>query len=333
MSRRKMGTIMKNSVFAKVLVIVITIVTVYILISQIELNDIFSTLTSIGYFSLICGFILYMFSYYFRALRFHFLLNKEVRKCDLFNIICIHNMVNNILPARTGELSYVYFLKKLHNKTTGEGIATLSLARLYDIIAISLLFFFSILLVRNLPPIILNTIWILTFCLSGILIISFIFIHRVDKFVDTFERLLINYNLNKTLGTYLLNKSKEMVISFGKAKQNKNMLSILIFSILIWLLNYSIVFVLLSGMGVSLSFEKVILGSTFTLLTTTLPINGIAGFGTNEGFWVLVFVPLGLSLETAIITGFSYHILLIVYFSILGAYGLVSVRGSNIKLF
>ena len=129
-----------NSKLTKIFAIIITILLLALLFTQIDLADVITTLKNINPIYLIVGFILYTCSYFLRALRFHFLLNKEVSFKDLFDITCVHNMMNNLLPARTGELSYIYLLKTGQNKTTGEGLATLIIARIFDFIIISNLF-------------------------------------------------------------------------------------------------------------------------------------------------------------------------------------------------
>jgi len=106
---------MKRENISKILAVVITIALVAILLSQIRIADVIATLAGIDPLYLIAGFVLYVCSYFFRALRFHILLNGEVGLWDLFNIVCVHNMMNNILPARTGELSYIYLLKRFYN--------------------------------------------------------------------------------------------------------------------------------------------------------------------------------------------------------------------------
>jgi len=83
------------------------------------------------------------------------------------------------------------------------------------------------------------------------------------------------------------------------------------------------------GMNFQLSIFIVILGGTFILLTTVLPIQGVAGFGTTETIWTLVFVPLGLSVDQAIVSGFCYHIVIILYFAILGIYGWITIQVKN----
>lgn len=99
---------MKRELIAKISAVVITIVLVAVLLSQVSIGDVAKTLASIDLVYLIIGFILYLSSYFFRALRFHILLNNKVSIKDLFSIVCVHNMANNILPARTGEVFVIY---------------------------------------------------------------------------------------------------------------------------------------------------------------------------------------------------------------------------------
>ena len=69
---------MKRETIAKISAVVITIALVAILLSQIRIGNIGKTLASIGPIYVIIGFVLYIFSYFFRALRFHILLNNKV---------------------------------------------------------------------------------------------------------------------------------------------------------------------------------------------------------------------------------------------------------------
>ena len=90
---------MTSQTIAKLSAVIITVALVAIMLSQIQIADIITTLAGIDSLYLVAGFVLYACSYFFRALRFHILLNGEVGLRDLFNIVCVHNMVNNILPV------------------------------------------------------------------------------------------------------------------------------------------------------------------------------------------------------------------------------------------
>ncbi len=321
---------MKNKNIAKLSAVILTIGLLYILLSQIQYVDVINTLISINPVYIIVGFVLYICSYFLRSFRFYILLHRKIGIKDLFNIICVHNMVNNILPARTGELSYIYLLKKLHKKTTGEGVASLMVARVFDVIALSSLFLISVLIVNDLPEIVMNAIEIVAIFMFIMLIFVIALLYSGRFFLDIITRFSEKYNLNqRKLVNYLLKVAGETVDSLEKTSLGNGIYLVLISSILIWFLNYSMVFFLLQGMNIFITLQKVILGATFCLLTTVLPIQGVGGFGTSETVWTLVFVPLGMSLETAIISGLSYHIILIMYYLLIGSYGLVVLRNKK----
>jgi hypothetical protein len=238
-------------------------------------------------------------------------------------------MMNNLLPARTGELSYIYLLKKGSKRTTGEGIATLVVARVFDIICIITLFFLATFFTQNLPQIIISTIWII-----GLLLILFIaflaFLLHSKHPLIYLKQFFHKYQLDQhKIGIFLLNKGTETVNCLDKIRNRWIYSSIFLISLPIWFTNYLMVFFLMRGMNLNLPFQVVVLGSTFSLISTLLPFNGIAGFGTQEGFWVLIFVPLGLTLDSAIISAFIVHIVIIMYYVILGVFSILWLQYKN----
>lgn len=320
---------MKHKTIAKISAVAVTIALVAILLSQIQVVDIITTLTDIDPLYLIAGFVLYICSYFFRALRFYFLLNRVVRWRDLFNIVCVHNMANNILPARAGELSYIYLLKKSHNKKTGEGIATLFVARVFDFIAISLLFFISALMIRNLPEMIIKAVWVIACFMVLIVIFLIILLYFGNSFLNVVRNFFRKFNLErKYFVDYLLKKGEETVESFDNIK-NRGKVTVIILILLsfgIWLSLYSLNYILVGAMNINLGYFAVLFASTFAILTTLLPIQGIGGFGTLESGWAVGFIAIGLTKEVAISSGFGYHIMILIYFLILGCYGLLMIK-------
>jgi len=312
---------------AKILAVVITIASVATLLSQIQISDVITTLAGIDPLYSVAGFVLYACSYVFRALRFHILLNRDVGLRDLFNIVCVHSMVNNILPARTGELSYIYLLKKLHNKKAGEGIATLFVARVFDVISISLLFFISVWMIQDLPAIIMNTVWVIALLMLLIVIFLIILLYFGESFLNEIRRFFERFNLDKKYFVdYLLRKGEETVESFEKIKSNWRVFELITVSIGIWLSLYALTYILVLAMHINLAFFAVLLGSTFLIFTTILPVQGIGGFGTMEGGWAVGFIAVGLTKEVAISSGFVVHIVISGYFLILGLSGLIRMR-------
>lgn len=88
-------------------------------------------------------------SYYFRAVRWRFLLLpiKRVSMWPLISATLIGYMANNLLPARLGEFVRAYVLAQREELPTGQVFATLVLDRLYDgftVLLILLITFFTV---------------------------------------------------------------------------------------------------------------------------------------------------------------------------------------------
>jgi uncharacterized protein (TIRG00374 family) len=281
---------------------------VALLLSQIDAGDVMSILAKINPADLVIGFILYAISYFFRALRFHILLNKEVGIKELFSIVSVHNMALNIFPARSGELSYIYMLKKRHDKNIGEGAASLLAVRMFDIISISIIFFALALLAHDIPDFMVKAIPIVGLLLLFIVSILLTFMYQCSKFVANIRNISIYLKLNELeFIKYIFRKLDEMALCFERIHRSEFILSLLI-SLMLWLTLYSINYLLAFAMGINLQIESIFLASTILFMIWILPIQGIGGFGTFEGSWAVSFMAVGVAKEAAISSGFLMHI-------------------------
>ncbi len=292
----------------KLAAIILTITLVAILLSQINAGDVMDMLAKIKPAYLVIGFILYAISYFFRALRFHILLNKEVGIKELFSIVSVHNMALNIFPARSGELSYIYMLKKRHDKNIGEGAASLLAVRMFDIISISIIFFALALLAHDIPDFMVKAIPIVGLLLLFIVSILLTFMYQCSKFVANIRNISIYLKLNELeFIKYIFRKLDEMALCFERIHRSEFILSLLI-SLMLWLTLYSINYLLAFAMGINLQIESIFLASTILFMIWILPIQGIGGFGTFEGSWAVSFMAVGVAKEAAISSGFLMHI-------------------------
>ena len=307
-----------------------------ILLSCINIDDVIKIITNIKPIYLLAGFLLYACSYFFRALRFWILLKGEVNLFDLLKIVCVHNMMNNLLPARTGELSYIYLLKKIHNRSIGEGIATLVVARVFDFLLIAGIFLSASILLQF--YILKNGIIYVIFAVITLLICVslLIFLIRADKKKVTclFDRILGDDNLDdRTLKSRIICKIKETVNSFvfiGDAGL-RIYFKIFITTLGLWGSIYLFFFSLVLGMSLEIQLIPAVFASSFAVFTTILPIQGIGGFGTLEGGWAIGFILIGLPETVAVASGFGFHIIMLVYTIIFGICGLFSLKTFSLR--
>jgi len=86
---------------------------IYYLLNQVDIGDIKKAFFNIYRPSLAIGLILIFSIDFFKAYRTKILIRSDkIRMGDLFLVSLIRNAFNMVLPARTGELSYVYVLKR-----------------------------------------------------------------------------------------------------------------------------------------------------------------------------------------------------------------------------
>jgi uncharacterized protein (TIRG00374 family) len=239
-------------------------------------------------------------------------------------------MANNILPARTGEVSYVYLSKKLHNVPTGEGIATLMMARVFDFITISLIFFVSAIFIQDLPDITGKIIWVIVGLLVLVLLFFLALVFFGEIFVDMIRKVANRINaLQFSLVQYLLRKGDETVQSFKLMKSKKLFGWVFITSMMLWCSQYSMLYILANAMNISLAFWCMIFALTFVFFTTILPIQSIGGFGIIEGGWALGFMVMGISKNVAIASGFSIHIIILIFTLVIGVLGFINIYLKN----
>lgn len=120
----------------------ITLLFLALLFYFIPFDELLNSLRNIELYNLALAFLLYSISQILRSIRWKVLI-KDLSLYHLFLINSANIMFNNLLPARTGELSWFYYLKQL-NVGMSLSLWTFFIGRLYDLFSLIFLFFLSI---------------------------------------------------------------------------------------------------------------------------------------------------------------------------------------------
>jgi len=320
--------LMNQKKIIKAFAFLISIALIAFLLSQITYSDVVATLTTTNPIYLVAGFAVYLCSYFFRSLRFRVLLSGDMNLSSLFTVVCVHNLANKILPARTGEVSYVYLLKKFHNRKTGEGIASLFAARVFDFILILVFFLASLLSIDNVTIFSGQILWLIGVTLITLVLILVAAIWFDKQFLHLVNLILHKIGFDKySTVQFIMRKSAETVESFQIIKTRHVLGRTFGLSIAIWLTMYLMYALLLYAFGVRLQLPEVILIVSFIAILPLLPIYSIGGFGTTEITTTAILVAFGVTTETAIVVSFSSHIVGFIYCVIAGLYGLWRLKG------
>ena len=122
----------------------LSLVIILFLFRYISFKSIIETIKTLRISSLIIAFLIYLLIYILRAVRFKKVSDLSNLK-DTFSIVCIHNFLNNVLPFKSGELSYPLLIKNKFGIKASQSISDLLFLRFFDLISFCLILFISLL--------------------------------------------------------------------------------------------------------------------------------------------------------------------------------------------
>jgi hypothetical protein len=309
--------------------ILITALIIFILLSQISLNDLYTLLTTVDPIWSSFGAVGYILALLFRALRFKWLIHsKDVSLAELFRITVFHNLSIMVLPSKLGELSYPYFLHKISGMSMTEGLASLIASRVYDVFIVLMIFLFVSIGSQSFFNI--NPFLIILFTAFLLVIMSLVFFYMSNllRWLSNISGKIAKWKKARDIKSFLWieRKMNEIAEDFYAIKARKAYLPVGLISFLSWIMVYGMCYAFLKGFGIDISFLLVVFGSSVGLMVSTLPISGLGNWGTLEAGWAVGFLMAGISKEKAIATGFGVHILVFIICAIISLFCWVSLK-------
>jgi len=319
--------IANSRLLAKLFGLILTLLLIFLLMSKIEPEKIVEVIRGLNPYMILLGFFIYLGGIFCRASRFKIVLNnRDLRYYDLFTIVAVSNLINNILPARTGELIYIYLSKKRIKVPLKHGIASLIVVRIFDVISISILLLLSILCLYKKYVLPSQTQILIIMLLFLFISISALIVLCKGKFsviIAKTATLLKIHKLN------IINRIVEMLYDVERNLINIYSKKIFIQLLLISLIlssTGSIIYILILSDFMEIGVWEMVFITIFTLVTLILPIQSFAGFGTYEGAWVIASLSLGVPLDIAILSSFIAHIVGLLYTIGAGIFGIGVIK-------
>jgi uncharacterized protein (TIRG00374 family) len=302
----------------------LSIVLLFYLFSNLSLLDLKQVYSNLSFKIIFIGFLLYGLTYVFRAIRLKHLVKTDLSFFSSFKITSIHNMLNQIFPFRSGEISLVYLLK--NKGISGDSSASmLILFRILDFFAIILLLLVSLFFTGKSYELLFDNF------LFFILLVLFIFffgaflLFKSKLFIDLIIRFILFLKLNRyKFFSKIISIFKKISHNLNEYTSNSRLFIItFILSILVWVSSFMFTYYILISLGLNLVFSYFIFAMALVLIFNSLPIHGLFNLGTQETFWTISFVLIGMEKSLAISSGFILHILVIFYFLVFGLLSLV----------
>ena len=307
---------------------VLAVIITYFLLKEIDLQQIPQTLGRLSIKALLIGFTCYCVLVLAKALRFRALLNLDSSVYRIFPILALHTFWGNILPMRTGDVSYVYLMQRRQKVDATQGIASLLVASLIDLILLIGLVIATVWLLRDaLRDTFLGAFFYLMPLLIGSgLIATVVFVSVAPnvcmRIADLCAAPLLR--LEKRPVSWGVNKGMLVLQELTAFRSNRRFLEVWVYSVLCLVIRFGFQCYLVIEMGVDVPILQVLFALAYTNVFNLLPVQTVGNFGTTEYPFVWLLKHFGTSVEVATVTGFSLHILILIYCLPLGVYGFLN---------
>ncbi|MEX2605710.1 MAG: lysylphosphatidylglycerol synthase transmembrane domain-containing protein [Kiritimatiellia bacterium] len=311
--------------------LLVTVVVFRILFQHISWRDVRDMIVNVhpGW---LCGFFAFsLLQLLMRTWRYWMLLNASGQnppRFALFLVVVVRGLCVDMLPARAGELVYIFLVRTRLGLDLGAATTSFALAFLFDILALA--------------PLLLAGAWALgsgealslPVLIGGGLVLmalSLGLIAAMSPVVKWGEGLFRPFAVKgKKWALFLCETADSVLLSLENAKRKKLFWKLLGSSLLVRMCKYTSFYFLILALLIPQGVERseVAIAPAFIALVSgemaaSLPVSGIGGFGAYEGTMTFVMVMLNFSKELAATLSVSHRLLTQVYGLLQGVSGLL----------
>ena len=267
--------------------------------SDVDLKDAGARLRSLPLSAFFLALATHVGVYCLRAWRFRLLIPAETRPGyrRVLVLSAAHNMASYLLPAKTGEASWVVYLKAQCGVRASAGLASLVVARMLDgAVLCSALALSCLYLGLSGKYDHLEFLGPVGASLVGLMAIFALFAVRGDWLVKLITAIFRFARLHRwSLGEKFLKNLYQVALALRDAGGGGRLYLATLLTIPIWAGVFAFYHVLSQAMDLpdTLTYLETVFGSSLAVMANLLPVNGMAGLGTQETGWTLGFGLLG----------------------------------------
>ncbi len=239
------------------------------------------------------GIVICLFAWWLRGWRYHLILqslNYQVSVVVSTACVFVSQTANIIIPARLGDFVRVFILKHEYSTTYSEGVSSLVVERVFDIITVALLGAISLFFVLDAPP------WVYTLVVlplvAGVIFFGILLCFGKYSSKNRYIQILLT----------MLHEIKRAALSIR---------SIIILgstSIIIWLLDIFVCVAVIIMFQQQIPFAVVALAIVIGNLVKAVPITP-GGIGTYEPALTATFLLFGVPLDIAVLVPIIDHLI------------------------
>lgn len=297
----------------RLLPFVFTAVIVWALLQLTGLHTIQQRLQTADWRWIGVGFGWYLGTNICRAYRFGTLLSWPGGKAPLRLLpeMIALSFLNNVLPARAGEWLFPALMYKRHRTPVSQCVALLLLARLFDFLAVSLLFLLFAFASRGQLTAVARPVVTAVAAVLGPALVLLAILPWLGKWgVHLVKEGLNRFGWGRRRGAgQMVSLAERVVTAVAQGHHIRTYCWALFWSLLGWLGTFAWFRAFLTAVHLPIPYPLVVVGATFATLAKALPFLTVGGFGAHDAGWGLGFRLVDQPLNLALAGGFAVNLL------------------------
>lgn len=299
--------------------LLVSVIFIALALPGLNLAHFWQTLREANYWWILPGVAVYFVGVFLRTQRWRSMLNHiaPIPTSQLFPIVVIGYMGNNVYPARAGEVLRSYVLRRNTGVAMSASLATVVLERLFDGL-VMLLFVFATLPFAPLPAE-YRVLVIAASLLFGLALAAFMLLAARPAQMGRLYAFAVDRLAPTALRPKIHGLFDRFIVGLQSLRSPREMATILLTSILIWLVETLKYWFVMHAFDFSVSFPVLMLLTAVVNLTTTIPSTpGYVGTFHLPGIAILT----RFGVDQAIATGYMVvlHAALWLPITLLGAF-------------
>jgi uncharacterized protein (TIRG00374 family) len=294
----------------------------YFALRGLAWDEFFTALSEAAYIWLLPGIAVYFVGVWFRAWRWHYMLRhvKAVSTRELFPLVCIGYMGNNIYPARAGEVLRSYVLKRQHGVSMSTSLGTVVVERLFDGLTMLLFVFAALPFVRVDRLMDTFSSWVVGFTLLFLVALgAFLLLAARPGLAARVIHPLVRLLLPERYRERVSGSADRFLHGFASLGRGREVLMIFGTSVIIWLCETMKYWFVMHAFPFEVSFLTLMLMNGIVNLFTTIPA-APGNFGTFDLPGIRILEAAGISQAVATSYTLVLHVALWLPVTLAGFY-------------
>ena len=281
-----------------ILGLAISAIAVYLSLDRVDFKELWGSFRSANYYYLVPAGLIQLSVFFLKGAGWRYLLmpaKKEVRLKSTVSVLMIGLMVNNLFPAKMGELARAYLIGEKEHLPKTLCFSTIMVEHLLDVLVL-MIFLLVLMPLVSLPPWLRTSGTLVGFAALSLILVLFLVVRREEKFLGWISRLLVRvpHRFRVKIQEVLQNVLQGMRVVTGRY-------ILYAFGCLLamWSTVFLVAYLQMAAFGLFLPFTAPIMVIIFVAFGKIIP-SSPGGIGTLHYLILVVLMSFGVSKEVAL---------------------------------